>query len=73
MFHERFECGVAFKTLEKGLSYKDWIVAVGLDSVEIGNPPSKFQKVFEKALEEGFLKVAHAGEEGPAGICLGSG
>ncbi|MEM4713454.1 MAG: adenosine deaminase [Candidatus Bathyarchaeia archaeon] len=55
----------ALETLEEALSYKDWIVAVGLDSSEIGNPPSKFQKVFERAMEEGFLTVAHAGEEGP--------
>jgi adenosine deaminase len=65
----------AFKTLEETLPYKEWITAVGLDSAEIGNPPSKFQKVFEKALDEGFLTVAHAGEEGPAeyvweAICL---
>ncbi|MEM3090135.1 MAG: adenosine deaminase [Candidatus Bathyarchaeia archaeon] len=56
----------AFKTLEEALPYKDCILAVGLDSAEVGNPPSKFQKVFEKAMEEGFLTVAHAGEEGPA-------
>jgi len=55
----------AFKTLEEALSYKDWITAIGLDSAEAGNPPSKFQKVFEKALQKGFLTVAHAGEEGP--------
>lgn len=56
----------AMKTLEEALPYKDWIVAVGLDSDEIGNPPSKFQKVFERALDAGFMTVAHAGEEGPA-------
>ena len=56
----------AFKTLQQALPYKDLIVAVGLDSSEKGNPPSKFQRVFEKALDEGFLTVAHAGEEGPA-------
>jgi adenosine deaminase len=56
----------ALKTLEEALPYRDWIIAVGLDSAEIGNPPSKFVKVFEKALDEGFLTVAHAGEEGPA-------
>ena len=55
----------AFQTLEQALEYKDWIVAIGLDSSEIGHPPSKFQRVFEKAQEEGFLTVAHAGEEGP--------
>ncbi|MFD2561610.1 adenosine deaminase [Aquimarina rubra] len=56
----------AFKTLEQALPYKDWISAVGLDSSEVGNPPSKFERVFAKSIEEGFLTVAHAGEEGPA-------
>lgn len=56
----------AMKTLEEALEYKDWITAVGLDSSELGHPPSKFEKVFEKAREEGLLTVAHAGEEGPA-------
>ena len=53
-----------FKTLEEALPFKDWIIGVGLDSSEVGNPPSKFEKVFEKAREEGFITVAHAGEEG---------
>ena len=56
----------AFKTLEDALPYKKLITAVGLDSSEVGNPPSKFQQVFAKAEAEGFLTVAHAGEEGPA-------
>jgi len=56
----------ALATLEEALKFKPWISAVGLDSSELGNPPSKFQKVFEKARQEGFLTVAHAGEEGPA-------
>ncbi len=56
----------AFKTLEQALPYKKWISAVGLDSSELGNPPSKFERVFTKAQEEGFITVAHAGEEGPA-------
>ena len=55
----------AFKTLEEALDYKDLIVGVGLDSSEKGNPPSKFERVFAKAREEGFLTFAHAGEEGP--------
>lgn len=53
----------AFKTLEEALSFKDDIIAVGLDSSELGNPPSKFEQVFKKAKEEGFKLVAHAGEE----------
>lgn len=56
----------AFKTLEQALPFKDSIIGVGLDSSEKGHPPSKFKKVFEKARKEGFLTVAHAGEEGPA-------
>lgn len=55
----------AFKTLEMALPYKADIIAVGLDSSEVGHPPAKFQRVFEAALEAGFLTVAHAGEEGP--------
>ncbi|MCG3858360.1 adenosine deaminase [Psychrobacter sp. Ps2] len=53
----------AFKTLEQALDYKDDIIGVGLDSSELGNPPSKFKEVFQKAKEEGFKLVAHAGEE----------
>lgn len=54
----------AFKTLEEALPLKDWIVAVGLDSSERGNPPRKFERVFARARQEGLLAVAHAGEEG---------
>jgi adenosine deaminase len=56
----------AFSILEMALPYKDKIVGIGLDSSELGNPPEKFKRVFERALEYGFLTVAHAGEEGPA-------
>jgi len=56
----------AFKTLEESLPYKDWIDGVGLDSSEVGNPPSKFANVFKASAEHGFKLVAHAGEEGPA-------
>ena len=55
----------AFKTLDQAMLHKDKIVAVGLDSSEVGNPPRKFERVFKKAIKEGFLTVAHAGEEGP--------
>lgn len=56
----------AFKTLEEAQPYKHMISGVGLDSSEVGNPPSKFERVFKKSMEEGFKVVAHAGEEGPA-------
>ena len=54
-----------FKVLDQALKYKNKIVGVGLDSSELGNPPKKFEKLFQKARDEGFLTVAHAGEEGP--------
>ncbi len=56
----------AMATLDEALPYKERIVAVGLDSAEIGNPPAKFIEPFGRARNEGFLAVAHAGEEGPA-------
>lgn len=56
----------AFETLQQALPFKQHIIAVGLDSSEVGHPPSKFERVFAQARAEGFLAVAHAGEEGPA-------
>ncbi|GAB3045078.1 adenosine deaminase [Acinetobacter apis] len=56
----------AFKTLEQALPFQSHIIGVGLDSSELGHPPSKFARVFAQAREAGFLIVAHAGEEGPA-------
>ncbi len=54
-----------FKVLNDALRHKDKIFGVGLDSSEKGNPPQKFEKLFKTALKEGFITVAHAGEEGP--------
>ena len=54
-----------FKVLKDATKHKDKIVGVGLDSSEKGNPPQKFKNLFEAAIKEGFLTVAHAGEEGP--------
>lgn len=53
----------AFATLEQAMVFKEDIIGVGLDSSEIGNPPSKFEAVFKKAKAAGFKLVAHAGEE----------
>lgn len=55
----------AFETLEQALPFKELFVGVGIDSSEVGHPPSKFERVFAKAKENGLLTVAHAGEEGP--------
>lgn len=36
---------VAFETLEQALPFKEDIIAVGLDSSEVGHPPAKFERV----------------------------
>jgi adenosine deaminase len=56
----------ALETLEAAKPYLHRISAVGLDSAEVGNPPSLFREVYEAAGALGLRKVAHAGEEGPA-------
>ena len=64
-FLRHLSAGEAMATLEEALPHRDRIHGVGLDSSEVGNPPSKFVEVFARARDEGFLAVAHAGEEGP--------
>ena len=54
-----------FTVLDQAFTHKDKIYGVGLDSSEMGNPPNKYEKLFKKAIEYGFVTVAHAGEEGP--------
>jgi adenosine deaminase len=56
----------AFITLEQSIPFKNRIKAIGLDSSEKGNPPSKFEKVFKASVEQGYIALAHAGEEGNA-------
>ncbi len=56
----------ALATLDAALPFRSEFVGVGLDSGERGNPPSKFQRVFERARGLGLRAGAHAGEEGPA-------
>ena len=55
----------AFATLDAAGRYLDRIAGVGLDSSEVGHPPSKFERVFRAAADRGLKIVAHAGEEGP--------
>lgn len=54
----------AFETLQQSLPFKDKIIGVGLDSSEVGHPPSKFERVFAACAKVGYKIVAHAGEEG---------
>ncbi len=55
----------ALDMLELALPFRDVIAGVGLDSAEVGHPPSEFTEVFSEARKAGFIAVAHAGEEGP--------
>jgi adenosine deaminase len=55
----------AYETLEQAKPHLAKIAGVGLDSSELGHPPSKFERVFAAAAELGLKRVAHAGEEGP--------
>lgn len=62
----------AFATLEQAMPFADEILAVGLDSAEVGNPPEKFARVYAEARARGFRAVAHAGEEGPPSYIWGA-
>lgn len=55
----------AFETLAMAQPWLDKLIAVGLDSSEIGNPPEKFARVFAATAAQGLRCTAHAGEEGP--------
>lgn len=55
----------AFETLTQAEPWLSQIAGVGLDSSEVGHPPSKFARVFAAARDKGLKLVAHAGEEGP--------
>jgi adenine deaminase len=54
-----------FAALEAALPYRDQFIGVGLDSSEVGHPPEKFSRLFDRCRALGLRIVAHAGEEGP--------
>ncbi len=64
-FLRHLSAEAAMETLHSSLPFWKWIVAVGLDSSEVGHPPEDFKAVFDEARKHGLLTVAHAGEEGP--------
>ncbi|MFQ5553941.1 MAG: adenosine deaminase [Acidimicrobiia bacterium] len=55
----------ALATFDAAMPFREHLLGVGLDSTEVGHPPSGFVEVFAKARAEGLRAVAHAGEEGP--------
>lgn len=56
----------AIACFQKLLKFRDYFAGFGLDSSEVGHPPTKFERLFKMIRKEGFRTVAHAGEEGPA-------
>jgi adenosine deaminase len=64
-FLRHLSAEAAMRVLVEALPFREWIVAVGLDSSEVGHPPAKFKEVYDRARDAGLLAVAHAGEEGP--------
>jgi len=56
----------AFETYKNYFKHQDKIDVLGLDSSELGNPPTKFKEVFNRAFGDGLKLTAHAGEEGPS-------
>ena len=56
---------VGLETLKAAEPYLEYLTGIGLDSSELGHPPSKFARAYRRAGEMGLRKVAHAGEEGP--------
>ena len=62
----------AVKTLREAEPHLDGVIAVGLDSSEVGNPPELFEEAFTMARSLGLRAVAHAGEEGPSSYVTGA-
>ncbi|MDA0261191.1 MAG: adenosine deaminase [Proteobacteria bacterium] len=56
----------AKSVLQASTPYYDWIIGIGLDAAELGNPPSKFELIYDRVRGMGLKLLAHAGEEGPA-------
>ncbi|MEM7663730.1 MAG: adenosine deaminase [Pseudomonadota bacterium] len=54
-----------FALLQESAPWHQHFIGVGLDSSEVGHPPSKFARLFKQCGEMGFKLCMHAGEEGP--------
>ncbi|MFN7056163.1 adenosine deaminase [Hyphomonas sp.] len=54
-----------FDLLVESERWHDRFVGVGLDSSEVGHPPLKFERLYQRCREMGFKLCMHAGEEGP--------
>ena len=65
-FQRQFSEEEAFGIVERVVHRRDAVAGFGLGGPELGNPPTKFARVFERCRALGFRTVAHAGEEAPA-------
>ncbi|MFN4184301.1 MAG: adenosine deaminase [Hyphomonas sp.] len=54
-----------FDLLIESERWHDKFIGVGLDSSEVGHPPLKFERLYQRCREMGFKLCMHAGEEGP--------
>ena len=61
----------ALALLKEVEPYREHFVAIGLASSELGHPPEKFARLYAQAQEQGYRRIAHAGEEGPPAYVWG--
>lgn len=53
------ELDTAFEVLKAAEPFRNRIVGFGLDSIEEGNPPEKFIKLYDRARSDGYKLTAH--------------
>jgi adenosine deaminase len=62
----------ALRTIQEAEPHLDGVIAVGLDSSEVGFPPELYVAAYSHARRLGLRAVAHAGEEGPPDYVAGA-
>ncbi|HUG08682.1 MAG TPA: adenosine deaminase [Acidimicrobiia bacterium] len=62
----------AMDTIREAEPHLDGVIAVGLDSSEVGYPPEIYADAFAHARKLGLRAVAHGGEEGPPEYVIGA-
>ena len=62
----------AVETIRRAEPHLERVIAVGLDSSEVGFPPELYVEAFDVSREFGLRAVAHGGEEGPPSYVAGA-
>lgn len=62
----------AVSTIREAEPHLEGVIAIGLDSSEVGYPPEQFEDAYRIARSLGLRAVAHAGEEGPPSYVWGA-